>query len=164
MQYKFHTSFLILSLFLSCAGSCQSSQSSSKTAFLNGTVLTMSKAGVLRNHTVLTHGDTIISIVPSSSLKIPSDYNQIDASGKFLMPGLTDMHVHLSGKENLTSNLRYGVTSVLQMSGQRGQISDFLSLRPRVQNVPRTGSVLSCATAVRHMAKTNRVLTPDTNV
>ncbi len=106
--------------------------SSNKVAFVNATVFTMSEAEILKNHTVLTHGDTIIDIQPSHTLEIPSDFEQINSEGKYLIPGLSDMHVHLSDRNNLSSNLRYGVTSVLQMSGQRGEISDFLALRDEI--------------------------------
>ena len=102
-------------------------------AFINATVITMSDPGVLKNHTVIVRGDTIVEIGPSSSTSIPTGFNRIDASGKFLMPGLVDMHVHLSGRADLIANLRYGVTSVLQMSGQRGQLTDFLSLRDEIE-------------------------------
>ena len=120
-------SFFVLTEYTAVA------QVSSGTAFVGGTVITMSDAGVLKNHTVLVRGDTIVAVGPSASLNIPPGYDRIDARGSFLMPGLVDMHVHLSGRENLASNLRYGVTSVLQMSGQRGQITDFLSLRNEIE-------------------------------
>ena len=79
------------------AGCPAVAQVSSGTAFVGGTVITMADAGVLRNHTVLVRGDTILAVGPTGSLSIPSGYERIDASGKFLLPGLVDMHVHLSG-------------------------------------------------------------------
>ena len=118
---------ILLSLFV-LTGDTAVAQVSSGTAFVGGTVITMSDAGVLKNHTVIVRGDTILAVGPSASLNIPSGYDRIDAGSKFLMPGLMDMHVHLSGRENLTSNLRYGVTTVFQLSGQRGDITDFFSL------------------------------------
>lgn len=108
-------------------------QNNSGIAFINGTVITMSDQGVLENHTVLVKGGSIIGIGPSESLTVPNDFEVIDAQGKFLMPGLTDMHVHLSDPEDLASNLRYGVTSALQMSGQRGIITDFIGLRNQIE-------------------------------
>jgi len=123
---------ILLSLFV-LTGDTAVAQVSSGTAFVGGTVITMSDAGVLKNHTVIVRGDTILAVGPSASLNIPSDYDRIDAGGKFLMPGLMDMHVHLSGRANLTSNLRYGVTTVFQLSGQRGDITDFLSLRDEIE-------------------------------
>lgn len=103
-------------------------------AFENASVITMSNETVLENHTVLTEGDAIVAIGPSNLIKTPPNYDVVDAKGKFLMPGLMDMHVHLSDKTDLLANLRWGVTSVLQMSGQRGAIDDFISLRDSILN------------------------------
>ncbi len=124
---------LILPLSLGVATSEAAAQVTTGTAFVDATVITMSTAGVLENHTVLVRGDTIVAVGPSSSLNIPAEYRQIDARGRFLMPGLADMHVHLSGSMDLAANLRWGVTSVLQMGGQRGAISDFISLRDEIE-------------------------------
>ena len=129
---RFPSSFGLLLSILVLTRCTAVAQVPSGTAFVGGTVITMSDAGVLKNHTVLVRGDTILAVGPSNSQSIPSGYDRIDARGKFLMPGLVDMHVHLSGRSNLASNLRYGITSVLQMSGQRGEITDFLSLRDKI--------------------------------
>ena len=101
-------------------------------AFVDAAVVTMGDAGVLERHTVVVRGDTIIAVGPSGAVEVPPGFERIDASGRFLMPGLVDAHVHLSGHANLLANLRYGVTSVLQMSGQRGDIVDFLALRDEI--------------------------------
>ncbi|MDX1396831.1 MAG: amidohydrolase family protein [Gemmatimonadota bacterium] len=101
-------------------------------AFVDATVVTMGDAGVLERHTVVVRGDTIVAVGPSGAVDVPVGYERIDASGRYLMPGLVDAHVHLSGHANLLANLRYGVTSVLQMSGQRGDIADFLALRDEI--------------------------------
>jgi imidazolonepropionase-like amidohydrolase len=46
--------------------------------------------------TVIISGDRITAVVPTGSVSSPKDSLIIDASGKFLIPGLWDMHVHLS--------------------------------------------------------------------
>lgn len=43
--------------------------------------------------------------------------NLYDAEGNYLVPGLTDMHVHLHDRKELSTNLAYGVTSVRNMRG-----------------------------------------------
>ncbi|MFQ5524722.1 MAG: hypothetical protein ACE5GX_00540 [Thermoanaerobaculia bacterium] len=102
-------------------------------AITGGTVITMADAGVLTDYTILVRGETIFSMGPSESTVVPAGFDRVDARGKFVLPGLVDMHVHLSGRSDLLGNLRYGVTSVLQMSGQRGQITDFLRLRDQLE-------------------------------
>src|SRR5688572_25149446 len=46
--------------------------------------------------TVLIRGDRIFSVGPSDAVAIPPGARVIDGTGKYLMPGLIDMHVHLS--------------------------------------------------------------------
>lgn len=43
--------------------------------------------------------------------------NYIDARGKFLMPGLVDMHVHLHSRRDVSLSLAYGVTTVRNLRG-----------------------------------------------
>ena len=44
---------------------------------------------------VLTDGETIVGIVPEEA--IPADFESVDLEGKYLMPGLINLHVHLAG-------------------------------------------------------------------
>ena len=44
---------------------------------------------------VLTDGETIVGIVPEES--IPTGFEPVDLEGKYLMPGLINLHVHLAG-------------------------------------------------------------------
>ena len=44
---------------------------------------------------VLTDGETIVGIVPEEA--IPEGFEPVDLGGKYLMPGLINLHVHLAG-------------------------------------------------------------------
>ena len=44
---------------------------------------------------VLTDGETITDIVPAGTA--PAGYTRIDLHGRYLLPGLINMHVHLAG-------------------------------------------------------------------
>ena len=46
------------------------------------------------DNTVLVSGNRITFVGPATSARIPSDSRVIDGRGKFLIPGLWDMHVH----------------------------------------------------------------------
>jgi imidazolonepropionase-like amidohydrolase len=46
------------------------------------------------DYTVVLSNDTITSVGPSSTLRPPAGATIIDATGKWLMPGLVDAHVH----------------------------------------------------------------------
>src|SRR5436190_4963954 len=46
------------------------------------------------DNTVLVNGNHVTYVGPAASAKVPSDARIIDGRGKFLIPGLWDMHVH----------------------------------------------------------------------
>jgi imidazolonepropionase-like amidohydrolase len=47
--------------------------------------------------TIVIQGQKIIAVGPNSNISIPHDARTIDERGKAALPGLADMHVHLSG-------------------------------------------------------------------
>ncbi len=66
--------------------------------------------------TVLIEGENIKAIGASASLHIPAGARIVNGTGKFLIPGLWDMHVHLWYRENqLPVFLAFGVTGVQDM-------------------------------------------------
>jgi len=70
--------------------------------------------------TVVVRGNRIVAAGPTRSTTVPSDARTIDARGKFLMPGLWDMHVHTSiigGRALLALYVANGVTGVRDMAG-----------------------------------------------
>ena len=97
---------------------CQSGNSD-RTAITNVTVID-AEQGVREAQTVIFAGDEIVSVQPAS--RRVNAAMQIDGSGKFLIPGLWDMHVHLTYDDQLTDVmprmfLQYGVTSVRDTGG-----------------------------------------------
>jgi imidazolonepropionase-like amidohydrolase len=59
----------------------------------NVTVITMTGDPPRANMTVVVSGKRIVKI--STKVKIPRDSNTIDGAGKFLIPGLWDIHSHV---------------------------------------------------------------------
>ena len=67
-----------------------------KYAFINGKLLDGTEnMEVQEGLAVLTDGEQIQDVVPDG--QIPEGYERIDLEGKYLMPGLINMHVHLAG-------------------------------------------------------------------
>jgi imidazolonepropionase-like amidohydrolase len=91
--------------------------SSGAFAITGAMVVTMA-SGVLANHTVVVRGDRIAALGPTGQVEIPAAATVIDAAGKWVMPGLADMHVHLWSKDELTLFLAAGVTTVRNMFGE----------------------------------------------
>lgn len=91
-------------------------------AFVGATVVTLADAGVLHDTTVLVDNGRITEIVPDAQFVAAPDTEIIDASNRWLLPGLVDSHVHLvsgTGAENdLLLYLAAGVTAVRVMWGQ----------------------------------------------
>lgn len=76
---------------------------------------------ILRDRTVIVRDGVIASIGPRARTRIPSDATRVDAAGKFLMPALADMHVHLEHFDDpayLQLFLVYGVSFVRSMDGR----------------------------------------------
>lgn len=67
-----------------------------KYALINGKILDGSENMTARDAVVLVDGEKIANVLPKGD-PIPNGYETIDLGGKYLMPGLINMHVHLAG-------------------------------------------------------------------
>src|SRR6185369_8174792 len=94
-------------------------------------------------------GDTIRAVGSDKSLarRFPAA-KQVDAAGKFIMPGLWDMHVHFGGGSDLIEEnknllpvyVAYGVTTVRDCAADispsvlewRGEVASGMLLGPRI--------------------------------
>ena len=92
-------------------------QASPATAFVGADVVRSDRPGVLSNQTVIVRGDRIAWVGPAAEAKLDASMTRIDARGKFLLPGLADMHVHLRRPEDLVTYLANGITTVRNMWG-----------------------------------------------
>lgn len=90
------------------------------------TVVDVTGGPELADQIVVVSGDSIAGIAKSGSIEIPKDAQQIDGRGKFLIPGLWDMHTHIAGisanpvwsKQTLLPLLvANGITGIRDMGG-----------------------------------------------
>lgn len=86
-------------------------------AFVDVNVVPMTDRVVLRHQTVVVSDGTIVAIGPSARVTIPPDAMTIDGRGRYLMPGLTDAHVHLFTAPELSLYVANGVTAVFNLNG-----------------------------------------------
>jgi len=91
-------------------------------AFVNVSVLPMEDERVLPGQTVLVRDGRIAAVGPAAQISIPAGATRIDARGKFLMPGLVDLHIHMTGPREIQLALLKmyvvnGVTTVLNLRG-----------------------------------------------
>jgi N-acetylglucosamine-6-phosphate deacetylase len=65
------------------------------TAFVGVNVIPMDRERVLKDQTVIVRNGLVSEIGDSKKVKIPSDAVRVNGAGKYLIPGLVDMHTHL---------------------------------------------------------------------
>ncbi len=117
-------------------------------ALRGGTLIDGGGGPVLPDATILVDRGRVVAVGPSSSIDLPSDLPVFDVSGKTVMPGLIDAHVHLrsfagTGHQdvhlwnvltfieeqtihcaaNAITALESGVTTVRDMAGGRPEIA-----------------------------------------
>ncbi|MEQ9089475.1 MAG: amidohydrolase family protein [Balneola sp.] len=108
------------------------------TAFTNVSVIPMTSNRIIENHTVVIRGDEISLITPSENVEFDSDATIIDGTGKFLIPGLAEMHGHVPPTDPPSNAPRYmnmeyventlflytaaGITTVRGMLGWANQL------------------------------------------
>lgn len=66
------------------------------TAFVDVTVVPMDTERVLPHHTVVVEDGHITALGPREQVPVPAGAERIDGRGRFLLPGLADMHTHLA--------------------------------------------------------------------
>jgi imidazolonepropionase-like amidohydrolase len=130
------------------AGIAQPSLAVEKALVLShATVIDVADGSVRTDTAIVVTGDRITAIGPSAKAVIPKDALVVDATGKFLIPGLWDMHVHTIFGDWLPKNEKVilplfvanGITGVRDMGGDleelkawRAQIAAGKLLGPRM--------------------------------
>lgn len=105
----------------------------------NATLIDVESGEAVPNTHILIRGDTIAELLVDEDPDIPAEMEVYDARGKFIMPGLVDVHVHLAMHWSLISGdftprdslvtrlaleqfVRYGVTTILALGA--GGVND----------------------------------------
>jgi imidazolonepropionase-like amidohydrolase len=137
--------FLVLTLMLCVllAAPAAAQEQSRDVAFVNVNVLPMDSERILQDHTVIVRGDTIVRVGPAAKVKVPAGALRIDGKGKYLIPGMAEMHGHVPPPQappEFTEAVLFlyvsnGVTTVRGMLGAPNQ----LALRERAN----TGELVS---------------------
>ncbi|HXC25650.1 MAG TPA: amidohydrolase family protein, partial [Gemmatimonadaceae bacterium] len=82
-------------------------------AFVNVGVVPMDRDTVLMDQTVLVAKGRITAVGPASRIQVPEGAVRIDGRGKFLLPGLSDMHAHLRGTQHIGDLFAHGAFTEL---------------------------------------------------
>src|SRR5262252_424469 len=127
--------FLFLFLLPSLSASAQKSNT---LVIAHVTVIDCTGAAAKPNSTVVVTGGLISAVGPSETVTPPTGARVVDANGKFLIPGLWDMHGHLTDatEDAFPLLIMNGVTGVRDMGGDLPQIDRW---RSEIDSAMRVG-------------------------
>lgn len=117
----------------------ETAEGPSQVVFDGVSVIPMDGERVLTNVTVVVAEGRVRAIGPRAEVTIPAGATRVDGRGRFLIPGLWDMHAHFGGPpEMLGMFLAAGVTGVRVMFGSpyhlyyRDRISEGSTIGPEL--------------------------------
>ena len=124
-------------------------------AFVNVAVVSMQDEALLQEQTVIIRGDRILSVGPADALSVPADATVIGGSGRYLIPGLADMHVHVRVPfDNGPLFLDAGITTVLSLGTRSPGDDATLQERERSHTPAFMGPTLHTAGRLIHSGET----------
>ena len=106
-------------------------------AIVGVTVVDVEAGRTIPNQTVVVNAGRIAALGATKSVQVPGGAQVIDGSGKFLLPGLIDTHIHLANsaqRDQLSAIgplLAHGVTGIRD-AGAGGQDDWLVALRGRI--------------------------------
>jgi imidazolonepropionase-like amidohydrolase len=153
-----HLIMAVSALGACCAQAANLKDKSKTVAFVHTAVVPMDREHVLTDQTVVVTDGKITALGPASKVKVPQGAVRIDGRGRYLLPALSDMHVHVEGEswnallspetkaasktlpfeDLLFPYVANGVTTVQVLSGThellpvRGRIAEGEMLAPRL--------------------------------
>ena len=120
----------IAGLTLAQSGKVLSATNAPITAFVNVNVVPMDRERVIENQTVIVRNGRIAEIGPANKVKVPDGAKRVEGAGKYLMPGLAEMHGHIpppNAPKAYTESVLFlyaanGITTVRGMLGAPNQL------------------------------------------
>lgn len=119
---KYLSSFLCLFLFITIR--CNTPDSYFEDALcIDNISIINPKIGLIEHQTIIIKKGKILQVLPADQINLSSKNTLIDGTGKFLMPGLWDAHVHFAYIEEMAPSmfdlfLAFGITSVRDTGGE----------------------------------------------
>lgn len=92
---------MALAVSAACAGSAPAAGHAGHSrivAFVDVDVVPMDRERILVDQTVIVAEGKITAIGPAATVRVPASATRIDGRGRYLLPALSDMHVHVEGE------------------------------------------------------------------
>jgi hypothetical protein len=120
-------------VLLPCRATAQTANPSA-IAITHVTVIDATGAQPRADMTVVIRSDRVAGVMASRMGTIPPDATQVDGRGKFVIPGLWDMHTHVIEMADIDFPvlLAYGVTGIRNM--HNSSLQQGVKLRTQVEN------------------------------
>ena len=114
----------VVSMALFVPGPNVPAQTADVGAIRDVTVISMTGALPIERATVVIRGGRISAVGPAADTVVPATAQVIDGTGKYLIPGLIEMHAHLSKARASALGLFvvHGVTTVRDMGGDHEEL------------------------------------------
>jgi imidazolonepropionase-like amidohydrolase len=133
---------LLTSVLLSC--SCSKRDTNGILAITHVTVIDGTGSSAKPDMTVVVSGEHIDTVSDDKSATIPKNVQVVDGTGKFLIPGLVDAHLHLTGSGEPAGSRQFflplllanGITTVRDMGGY---LDSLIPLRKEIASGKRLG-------------------------
>jgi imidazolonepropionase-like amidohydrolase len=105
---------------LALAAAVGAAPAAAQIAITHVTIVDVTGAPSRRDMTVVVSGDRISAVGRSALVRVPPGTRVVDGTGRYLVPGFWDMHVHFmnTGESALPLLVAHGVTSVREMGGR----------------------------------------------
>ena len=104
-------------LFALLGGGTSAAPRVDTTVITDISVLPMDANRVLAHQTIVVVDGRIVALGRTGTVRVPRTAQRIDGRGKFIIPGLSDMHVHLSTTEEFPLFVGSGVLTVRDLNG-----------------------------------------------
>ena len=109
----------------------------------NVTVIPMTSATTVLSGQTVVINNGLVSFIGTANAPIPAGAVTVDGTGKFLLPGYSDMHGHFTRREELFLYLANGITTLRNMAGYAWQVALRDSIRnnlaPQLAGLPLQG-------------------------
>lgn len=113
---------------------------SKKTVILHAALIDGNGGAPIADSAVVLEGDKILAVGTAGEIAVPADADVIDATGKYLIPGLIEGHGSIGGFDGihvLQESVKWGITSVVSVSGGEEGV--------RLRDSIARGSIAGCA-------------------